>query len=153
MRQADLFDPPPYRVTKLDLKGHDMKVDDAFPSKYLKSDDIGDRFEHAVIENCQMEELRDGERKPVLYFQNKKKGMVVNRINWDNLSLLYGEDSDDWIGKEILIYTERTSFQGKTTLGLRVRGPKHIVQPATRLAVNRARPIPADEPPDWEPDR
>ena len=43
MRQADLFDPPPYRVTKLDLKGHDMNINDIFESKYLKSSEFKNR--------------------------------------------------------------------------------------------------------------
>ena len=155
MRQADLFDPPPYRVTKLDLKGHDMNINDIFESKYLKSSEFKNRSISAVIERWEIETLGD-DRKLVLYFQGVKKGMVVNKTNADRLSHLYGPDTDDWIGREIVLCSEVTNYQGRAMDGLRVRAPEPPpvrVQNSIRPAATRARPIPADEPPDWEPDR
>jgi hypothetical protein len=162
MRQLDLFDPPPYRVNKLDLKGHAMNVNDIFPSRYIKSSELKGRSVTAVIERWEIEKVGD-DRKLVLYFQGKEKGMIVNKTNADRISHMYGPDTDDWIGREIILYSEVTNFQGRAMDGLRVRAPEPR-QPAHRNNVRPAPPRPRSggnfvvDPPDddippWEPDR
>ena len=159
MRQADLFDPPTYHVTKLDLKGLDMNINDIFPSKYLKSSEIKGRAITAVIERWEIETVGD-DRKLVIYFQNMKKGLLVNKTNADRLSHLYGPDTDDWIGREIVLYSELTNYQGRAMDGIRVRAPEAPsarTPNGPRITSGRARPLPEpsvdDDIPPWEPDR
>ena len=132
-----------------------MNINDIFPSKYIKSSELKDRAIPVVIERWEIETVGD-QRKMVLYFQGMKKGMICNRTNADRIAHLYGPDNDDWIGREIVLYSELTNYQGRAMEGLRVRAPERPparVQNSARPAAPRARPIPADEPPDWEPDR
>ena len=162
MRQLDLFDPPLYRVTKLDLKGHDMNINEIFPSKYIKSSELKGRSIPVIIERWEIETVGD-QRKMVLYFQGMKKGMICNHTNADRIAHLYGPDNDDWIGREIVLYSELTNFQGRTMDGLRVRAPEPQA-PARQTSVRPAPPRPrsgnnfivdplADDVPPWEPDR
>jgi hypothetical protein len=131
----------------LTAKEPDMKKNDVFPSKYLKSEDIEGREPLVVIDRIVMEELTDGERKPVMYFRDKKKGMIVNRTNWMACEFLYGEESDDWAGKEVTLFVAPvTTPSGKPTRGLRIRGPARMRnggQHVPRKYVKQAQ----DEPP------
>jgi len=97
-----------------------------FPSKWLKADDLEGKTVRVTIRSCVMETIGD-DNKPVMYFEGKDKGMVLNKTNWARMELGFRSiDSDDWTGKDILLYSEPVTFQGRTVNGLRVR----IDQPA-----------------------
>ena len=61
-----------------------MKISAAFPSNYLKCDDLSGQPRGVTIRTCVSEELgqgRDKEKKPVLYFSKGTKGLVLNITN------------------------------------------------------------------------
>ena len=99
-----------------------VKMNEAFPSKYLKATDLQGREAQVVISSVDVEELNK-ERKLVMYFRGKEKGMVCNKTNANRIAFTYGDDTDGWIGRPIILYGEVVDFQGKATLGLRVRVP------------------------------
>ncbi len=99
-----------------------MKITDAFPSNYIKSSDLNGRVLQLTIDRVTMEDL-DGEQKPVLYFQGKQKGTVLNRTNATTLVAKYGDETEAWQGKPVELFTAPVSFQGLTVDGLRVRIP------------------------------
>ena len=97
-----------------------MHIDDAFPSKYIKAGNLSGK-EHAVeIARIEIETMGD-DRKPVLYFAGKQKGMVLNRTNADMIADSYGPDMDEWIGKSIVLYPDRVAFQGKIVDAIRCK--------------------------------
>lgn len=103
-----------------------MKRSDAFPTKYISSADIGDREIKVVIDQVVEEALKDDEgniqKKPVAYFRNGTKGLVLNQTNWDEIEHVYGDESDDWAGKPITIYVDhRVKFGNKIVKGIRVK--------------------------------
>lgn len=100
-----------------------MKLSDAFPSNYLKSDDLNGRDVTVVI-GAAVIEMIGSERKLVLSFQGKTKSMICNKTNAGRIAYLYGEETDGWLGKEIVLTSEFVEFQGKTVKGLRVRPPQ-----------------------------
>lgn len=105
-----------------------MQKADVFPSKYLKADDIGKNEVKVTMDRIEMVSLGDGEdEKPVLHFKGKDKGMVINATNWDRIAYTYGDESDDWPGNSIVLYTELVSFRGKTGPALRVKAPQNNV--------------------------
>ena len=107
-----------------------MKKSDIFPSNYVKASDIEDREVTVVIGDSKMEKLGD-DNKLVVYFQGKSKGLVCNMTNYDRIAYMYGDDTDSWNGKEIVLYTELVTFQGKTGPAIRVKQPpKKPVQKA-----------------------
>lgn len=101
-----------------------MNINDAYPSKYLKAADLQGRNIPVVIDRVEIEDISRGEKKPVIYFQNKQKGMVLNKVNARNIAALYGDDTDDWAGCELVLFEAAVDFQGKTVPALRVRGPQ-----------------------------
>jgi hypothetical protein len=102
-----------------------MKVSSLFPSKFLKADDLNDREIQCIIKDVQVEDVSgDGsDRKPVLYFEGKEKGLVMNKTNSMVIASSHGEDTDDWGGKSVVLYPTKTQFQGKLVPCVRVRIP------------------------------
>lgn len=100
-----------------------MRVSDAFPSNYLKASDLQGRAIIVAIDRCEIEAIGD-ERKPILYFQGKQKGMVLNKTNANNVAVLYGDDTDDWGGQPVELFEAMVDFQGKTVPAIRIRAPR-----------------------------
>lgn len=120
-----------------------MRVSDAFPSNYLKAADLQGRTAIVTIDRCEMDDIGD-ERKPILYFQGKQKGMVLNKTNANNVAVLYGDDTDDWAGQQVELFEAMVDFQGKTVPAIRIRGPRKNRPAQNRPVQARAAAAPAD---------
>ena len=98
-----------------------MNINDQFGSnKFLKSADLQGNVARVKIQSVAVEKLGD-DRKMVMYFAGKEKGMVLNKTNAMTIGDAYGEDTDDWTGREIEVFSMKVEFQGKMVDGLRVR--------------------------------
>jgi len=104
------------------MKAHDMKISEEFPSKYLKSSDLKGQEVRVTMGNVEREEI-GSDKKLVLYFKGKEKGMVLNKTNANTIGDFYGDDSDDWYDQPLILFSIRTEFQGKPVDGLRCRVP------------------------------
>lgn len=107
---------------------HIMRIGAAFPGKYIKAADLQGANVRVLISKVIMEDLsRDDaepESKPVVYFQNKKAGMVLNKTNGDAISKIAGTDeTDDWTGVEIELFPTTVEAFGKMVDAIRVRPP------------------------------
>lgn len=100
-----------------------MRVSEAYPSAYLKAADLQGRTVNVKIDRYTIEEIGD-DRKPVLYFVGKEKGLVLNKTNANEIAFVYGDDMDQWLGQGIELFSMQVSFQGKMMPGLRVRVPR-----------------------------
>jgi hypothetical protein len=100
-----------------------MKVSQVFSGEYLAAPDLNGGEHTVVIEKVDVKEFDDG-NKFLITFQNRKKGLVANKTNSKRIAMLYGDETDDWVGKEIVLYTDMVDFQGKTVEAIRIRGPK-----------------------------
>ena len=108
-----------------------MNVNEAFPSKYLNATDLGGRPATVRMGDV-MQEVLDRENKLVLYFQGKKKGMVLNKTNATKIAETYGQETNDWYDKVIELYTAEVDYQGKTVEAIRVRAPRTETRSADR---------------------
>lgn len=109
-----------------------MKISDAFPSKFLKAADLPDgRDVRVQIDDVRLETLEQaGEDKPVCYFIGKQKGLVLNATNAAAISAVLGDETEDWHGATILLFTASTSFGGRTVPCIRCRVPRPAARPA-----------------------
>ena len=115
-----------------------MKINQAFPSKYIKAADLKGKEYTLTVASVKIEDVgAEGspEEKPVLYFAGRAKGVVLNRTNAGTISHRYGDDTDDWINKEVIIYPDTVMFQGKLVDCIRMRVP------ATAAAADDAIPF------------
>src|SRR5262249_49284118 len=99
-----------------------MKISNAYPSKYVSASDLNGRNVSVIIARAEMEKLGN-DHKPVLYFRGKEKGLVLNKTNAYAIKDAYGDDTDGWEGKELVLFEIMTDFQGKITPAIRVRTP------------------------------
>jgi hypothetical protein len=99
-----------------------MNINQAFPSKYVTAGDLQGRDVPVQIGRVEIEEVGDDEdQRPVMYFTGMKKGMVLNKTNATTISGLYTEETNNWIGKGIVIYPSTTNYGGKEVDCIRVR--------------------------------
>lgn len=97
-------------------------INDAFPSNYLKASDLQGRQVTVKMDRAEYEKIGD-DRKLILYFEGKEKGMVLNKTNANNIGFIYGPDTENWAGEEITLFEAMVDFQGKTVPAIRVRAP------------------------------
>lgn len=64
------------------------------------------------------------EEKPVMYFEEIDKGMVLNKTNASTLAKLFGDDYEQWAGNRVVLHVVETDFKGKQVKALRVREKK-----------------------------
>lgn len=106
-----------------------MKLSDAYPSNYLKADDLQGKSVIVRIESVTLEELGQGmkkERKLVIGFIGKSKAMVCNKTNAGTIAKLYGDDTDGWINQPITIKPMEVEFGGEMVLAIRVSLQKPV---------------------------
>ena len=99
-----------------------MRISGAFPGNYLKAADLQSQDVKVVMDRIVIEEI-GGEHKPVIYFQGHERGLVCNKTNANNIAMAYGDETDDWIGKEVILYTAMVDYQGRSVEAIRVRVP------------------------------
>ena len=139
-------------------------LDACYGSKYLSATEVGDRKIKTRIAKVRKEALQQQggttRNKFVLAFASLDKEMVLNATNKSILVDALGRTPADWIGTEVGIYTDPTTFGGKPTKGLRLRvlnkpattpPPKASAQPAPKLVAAEETPWP-DQPDDPGPD-
>jgi hypothetical protein len=112
-----------------------MKKGDVYPSKYLKPVDVGSNGLVLTITDVKTVIFKDQakgteESKPVAYFAETKKGLPINRTNWDLIVDVTGEDdTDDWKGQRVKLIVEEVEAFGKDVEGIRVtKAPKARVK-------------------------
>jgi hypothetical protein len=104
-----------------------VNINDQFPSKYLKASDLKGKKIPVTISHVDTEEVGDG-RKPVLYFQGKDKGMVLNKTNAMTIAASYGNDTDEWSGRKVRLYSAKVNFQNQMVDSLRVEADVDVTQ-------------------------
>lgn len=106
-----------------------MKITELTSSKFLKGSD----FEEPAL--CTIKDVtKENVAKPnepkkergVMYFEEYEKGLVMNATNLKRAAAALGsEDTDDWLGKKIVVYyDENVEFGGDIVGGVRLRAPK-----------------------------
>ena len=119
-----------------------MDINTAFPGNFLKAADLQGRHVPVVMERVEMEDV-GGDHKPVVYFQGKERGLVLNKTNASIISDMYGAETNQWGGKRIVLYPARVEFQGRLVDAIRVQHPS--------VAQASQQPLPPIAPPPAAP--
>jgi hypothetical protein len=112
-----------------------MDIRSVFPSKYIRAADLKGQDVRVVIGQIVMEKV-DAEAQPVLYFQGKDKGLVLNKTNSGTIADMYGDETDQWIGKAIVLFPTEVEFKGELKDAIRVR----FIQPPPQRNAPVAQP-------------
>jgi len=93
-------------------------------SKYFRASDFSKEIICTVesVDSCEFKN-DDGSAavKPVLHFQDMPQALVLNKTNFTALSLMFGEDTNDWIGAKVSLYPSRVDFKGKVMPTIKVK--------------------------------
>jgi len=126
-----------------------MDINSAFPSNYLKAADLRGGRVTVAIDSVVIENIGD-EDKPIVYFQGKEKGLVLNKTNANMITeIAKSSETDAWVGVRVTLYSTRVDFQGRRVDAIRVDYP-----PAARTQASQAMqeqvppPNDGDRPPD-----
>jgi len=122
-----------------------MNLNEAFPSAFLKAQDLNNKSVTVEIASVELTELgqgRDKETKLLVSFRGKEKKLVCNKTNASTIAKLYGDDTDGWIGNKITLQPREVEFQGDMVLAIRVSLMKPGAAPAKPVA-KAAAPAPA----------
>jgi len=114
-----------------------MLISEAFPSAFLKAEDLIKAHRPSVtvqVESCDYETVGD-KNHPVVRFQGKSAGLVLNKTNSNTLTDALGDDTDKWRGRTIEIFHTKTDLKGALVDCLRVRIPQQNVQPAPQAEI------------------
>ncbi len=96
---------------------------DSLPSNWLKAADF-EKPRLLTIKAFRVEKVGD-EQKPVVFFAEDERGLVLNITNGNSIEDIAGSaDPATWTGKRIVLYKTETEMKGKRTDCIRVRAPK-----------------------------
>lgn len=108
-----------------------MRLSDMFPSKWLKAADLTDvqgKTHTPTVKIRSISKERVGappndEDKFVIWFVGKDKGLILNKTKGEDIGRIYGDDTDNWVGKHIQMYTSRIKAFGSLHDVIRFRSP------------------------------
>lgn len=60
-------------------------------------------------------------KKPVVFFEGRDKGFVLNKTNGRAIAGMYGSKTEEWAGKKIAIYSTMVAFGADQVEAIRVR--------------------------------
>ena len=104
-----------------------MKLDEMFPSRYVKGQDLQGQAKHVTIARIQPEKMRPNPQSPelekfVLYTAEGKKGIVLSKTLASQIAEILGSDeSDDWIGKKVTFFPVPMIVAGVRRVAIRAR--------------------------------
>jgi hypothetical protein len=90
-------------------------------SRYFKAAETQDA-KKLKIKGATEEEVGQ-EKKLVVWFDNDRRGLVLNKTNNRILRAAFGDDCAGWKGKIIVVFPTTAEFQGRMVPALRVRIP------------------------------
>jgi hypothetical protein len=87
-----------------------------YAGKFLRAEDVKDKPFKGIIERVESEKMNDGKEKVVVYFENRKRGLVLNCSRYEQIvALAKSHETDNWQGLSLLVHTGKTKNpQGKT---------------------------------------
>ena len=123
------------------------RVNEMIESRYLKQADAPDPVIVTVSKIGRINIAKDGDPpddKWAVRFREFNKPMILNSTNIKLLEKACGsDDTDDWIGKEVILYTDDSvSFGGQVVGGLRIRKQQQApTRKAATQVVDDGRPL------------
>ena len=117
-----------------------MKINDMFPSKYLKASDAESPLTLTISKvTTETMKARDGseESKPVVFFSEQDKGMVLNKTNARTLSSMYGEETNEWVGKRATLISVEVDAFGELQKALRFKNEPPVADRKTLLSYHQ----------------
>jgi len=96
-----------------------------FDRDYIGAWDLNGQDVTVTIARVECKELVGSKgvkaKKPIIYFEGKEKGFTCNKTNGKAIAAMYGNKTEDWVGKRITLFPTTTSMGSETVECIRVR--------------------------------
>jgi hypothetical protein len=129
----------------------EQDVEGLYGSQHVSAEEVGDRKLRWTISNAAVNTMPARGNEPardkvVLSFTGQKKTLVLNSTNFNLLRAGISRHPGEWVGAEIGIFTEMTSFAGQPKRGIRLK----ILKLPEGIATAKPAPAAADDAMDDE---
>jgi hypothetical protein len=104
-----------------------MLITNLFKGNFLRPEYLNGTRKRVTIADVEVVNLgqgKDAKDKAVLRMDEVDQGLVLNKTNAEILRAKFGDETDAWVGKQILLAPDTTSFGGKTVACIRVKVPE-----------------------------
>lgn len=110
-------------------------VNELYPSKSLKADDLNRRTKVFTIADVEVKDFKDG-AKAVLGFEETEKTFTLNKTNAMTIAGLYGDNYLKWIGCKVFLRPDVTNYPAPNTPCIRIAPelPEDAPTPQARKA-------------------
>lgn len=100
------------------------RISETFSGRWLGPHDLlPSKSLRGYIQEVTEEEIGQGKDKKiklVVWIKGQEKGFVLNKTNGTVLADIYGDETDDWAGKRIVLAVQKVEYQGRTMDGIRI---------------------------------
>jgi hypothetical protein len=104
-----------------------MKISKMFPKRYATGEDLQGKTITLTIAKIAIEKMHPQPNAPeaekwVIYFMETKKGIILSRTLANQIAEVLGSDeTDEWLGKRIMIYPQPMTVAGRKVTAIRTR--------------------------------
>jgi hypothetical protein len=104
-----------------------MKLTQMFPKRYASGEDFQGKALTLTVARVEREKMFQPKNaseteKWVVYFQEAKKGVVLNRtLAFQIAEILGSEETEDWVGAMITLYPQPMTVAGRKVVAIRAR--------------------------------
>jgi hypothetical protein len=118
-------------------------IDKFYPSKFLKPAELDGEDIAVTVHEVGEDNFKDDDGtqrlKPILYFREKVKPLILNKTNFVRLMEMAGGDTDNSSGTRLVLYADKVSMRGKSVDTIRLRSA-----PKAKAVTPVAEPAEAD---------
>lgn len=91
-----------------------------FRSDYLRASDLNGNDTPLTIKDVEVREVGK-EDKVCVNFKEQKRALVLNKTNGGLISKMFGDDTRDWAGRQVILFPTVVDFQGEPKDAIRIR--------------------------------
>jgi hypothetical protein len=111
-----------------------MKISELYPKKYANGEDLKGQAFTLVVNKVSMETMHPqpgspAATKPVIYFEQTQKGIILGPALARQIAGLLGDDTDTWKGKKVTIFPQPMRVAGRDVIAIRARAATNGTTP------------------------
>ncbi len=106
-----------------------FSISKEYPSRFLRGEEVFGKAVNLKIKVIKKEKVfsmttKKNEEVLVIYFEGKDRGVCLKKTRANDIKAIYGDNTDGWAGKDIVMYTEKKEAFGKVLNVIRFRPVK-----------------------------
>ncbi len=104
-----------------------MKLTQMFPKRYATGSDFQGKALTLTVARVASEKMHPQANAPetekwVLYFNETKKGVILNRtLAFQIAEILGSDETEEWVGKSITLFPQPMNVAGRSVIAIRAR--------------------------------